>query len=105
MGPFAYRDFHHTLRGVQCQANGIACPLPGAPMPIHLWMSASARSHRHDHGPNVTVAALANAAGVAASHEPPVVRLQSLLEEALASSGARRGCVFVLDRTGAYGIV
>ena len=68
-------------------------------------MSASANRHRHSHRPKITVSALARAAAAAASPEPPVARLQSLLEEALASSGARRGCIFVHDRTGAYGIV
>lgn len=52
------------------------------------------------------MSALARAASVAASADAPVARLQALLEEALASSGARRGCVFVHDRvTGAYGII
>ena len=43
---------------------------------------------------------------IAASSGPPIARLQSLLEEALATSGARRGCIFIHERlTNAYHII
>lgn len=69
-------------------------------------LSASASRQRHTHRPGIGVSALARAAVVASSPDPPVARLHVLLEDALASSGARRGCVFVHDRvTGVYAIV
>lgn len=69
-------------------------------------LSVSARRHRQSQRPRITVSALARATAAAASEGTPLERLQSLLEEALASSSARRGCIFVRDRvSGAFGIV
>jgi len=57
-------------------------------------------------GQGISIAALARAAFAASSSGAPIARLQSLLDEALFASGARRGCIFVHDRvTGMYGIV
>lgn len=62
--------------------------------------------HDQDQGRGISIAALARAASAASSSGAPIARLQSLLDEALAASGARRGCIFVHDRvTGMYGIV
>jgi len=69
-------------------------------------LSASASLQRHSQRHRITISAVARAASAASSAGAPIARLQSLLEEALSASGARRGCIFVHDRvTGTYGIV
>jgi PAS domain S-box-containing protein len=53
--------------------------------------------------PDVT--ALARAADISTSSDPPDVRLRGLLDAAMASAGAKRACVWLFDRTSdAYGV-
>lgn len=54
----------------------------------------------------LNVSALARAVAIASSTHGPTARLQAILDDALRATGARRGCVFLLDRSsGVYRVL